>query len=113
MADEKKVEKKGLEITSMKELVLDLITAESDFRWKKLETEDLFSDKLVKTDWDKLNAERKEQGLPKLSNQDMKKAHILLEMGDDYRDLLLAELKYNKLRRFYDMSMKYSFDILR
>ena len=100
-------------IDNTKDLVYALAKAENDYKYEKFETEQKYYKKLLNTDWDKINEERKEKGLSKLSNQDMKKAYIMTEMKGDYANLLDSELTYNELRRLYDISMKFSFDIFR
>ena len=40
------------------------------------------------------NEERKEKGLPKLGNQDMKKAYLKYMMMRDYDEVLYLELEY-------------------
>lgn len=68
---------------------------------------------LLVTDWDKINKERVEKGLGKLSNQDLKKAYIEEKLNDYKDDVILAKLEYNRLLRMYEMMKKYSLDILR
>ena len=101
------------EIMDMNDLLCSLITSEENYKLKKIEVEQNYFEELLNTDWDTINNERKEQGLPKLSNQDMKKAYIMTKMNDQYSNLLDVELEDNMIRRMYDVAMKYSFDILK
>ena len=68
---------------------------------------------LLNTDWDKINDERKDKGLPKLSNQSMKEAYIQDKLKQFNEDVLEYKLQYNQLLRMYEMMRKYSLDILR
>ena len=101
------------QIPSMKELVFSLIDTEFEYKVQKSNNKNKYNELLLNTDWDKINSERKEQGLPKLSNQSMKEAYIETLLSEEYNAEESMELEYNKLRRLYDVSMKYSFDILR
>lgn len=101
------------EILDMNDLLSSLIKAEENYKLKKIEVEQNYFEELLNIDWDTINDERKERGLPKLSNQDMKKAYIMTKMNDQYDNLLEMELEYNMVRRMYDVAMKYSFDILK
>ena len=100
-------------IPSMKELVFNLINTEVEYKTQKNNNKNKYNKLLLDTDWDKLNSERKEQGLSKLSNQSMKEAYIETLLSEEYNAEEIMELEYNKLRRLYEVSMKYSFDILR
>ena len=100
-------------IPSMKELVFNLINTEVEYKTQKNNNKNKYNNLLLDTDWDKINSERKEQGLSKLSNQSMKEAYIETLLSEEYNAEEIMELEYNKLRRLYDVSMKYSFDILR
>lgn len=100
-------------ISSMKTLMLETIKAEDEYKRKKFLNEQEYNNQLLNTDWDTINEERKEKGLPKLSNQDMKKAYIQNKMFVDYDEELNKELKFNEHKRKFDVAMKYSYDILR
>ena len=100
-------------VSSMKTLMLETIKAENDYKLKKFQNEQEYNKQLLETDWDKINDERKEQGLPKLSNQDMKKAYIQNKMFVDYDEELNREKNYDEYKRKFDVAMKYSYDIIR
>ena len=100
-------------IVSMKTLMIETIRAEEEYKRKKFLNEQEYNNQLLNTDWDSINEERKEQGLPKLGNQDMKKAYIQDKMFADYDVELNNELKFNEHKRKFDVAMKYSYDILR
>ena len=72
-----------------------------------------YNEHMLMTDWDTINEERKEKGLPKLSNQDMKKAHIKQMMIGDYEGLLYLELEYLRLSKIYDVAMKMGFEMIK
>ena len=113
MAKQNEEETKYETIPTMKDLVNKLIEEEFNYKIKKAKNKEKYNKMLLDTNWDELNEERKQQGLPKLSNQSMKEAYIETVLSEDYTNELEKELEYNTLRRFYDVSMKYSFDILR
>ena len=100
-------------ISSMKTLMLETIKAENDYKLKKFQNEQEYNKQLLETDWDAVNNKRKEQGLAKISNQDMKKAYIQNKMFPAYDEQLNREMNYNEHKRKYDVAMKYSYDIIR
>ena len=115
MADKKeKKEEEKVKVEDMKTLMEKTIESESDYKTRKFLNEMDYNKHLINTDWDTINEERKEQGLSKLSNQDMKKAYIQQEiMYEEYKQESEYEMTYNEYRRMFDVAMKYSYDILR
>ena len=114
--NEKQTNEKTIEKTipdSMKELVEKLYNAEYDYKTQKALNKVARNDKLIGTDWNSINDERKEYGVPKLSNQDMKNAYIESLLSKDLEDELNKELEYNRLRRIYEVSMKYNLEVLK
>ena len=97
----------------MKELVFELIITEIDYKTQKEHNHLRYNELLLDLKWDDINKERVEKGLSKLSNQAMKDAYIETVMLEDYNKEKDIGLKYDKLRRLYDVAMKYSYDILR
>ena len=75
----------------------------TDFYSKYLEYTSLCSKKkaelILYTNWDKVNEERKEQGLPKISNQSMKESYVKLDKV--YCDLLDLRDKYDVQKQYY------------
>lgn len=65
----------------------------------KLEEDKMF----IETDWDKVNAERQEQGLPKLSSDPKKKAYIEQSYQECHQGLIDLTYEYNKVRFKYDL----------
>ena len=100
-------------IESPIDLLHKLAIAEENYYKEKHIYKKEYNEFLLNTDWNSLNDERASQGLPKLSNQDMKKAYIENQLSTFKSDRILAELEYNRLLRMYEMMKKYSLDVLR
>lgn len=108
-----KDEKDITEIVDMKQLLYSLIEAEKQYKLKKFYNALDYDEQMLTTDWDTVNEERKEKGLPKLSNQDMKKAHIKYMMMVDYDEELYLELEYLRLSKMYEVAMKMGFEMIK
>lgn len=100
-------------IESPMDLLQKLAMAEENYRNEEKLYIKEYNEHLLNTDWTTLNNQRVDEGLPKLSNQDMKKAYIDELLYDFKQDLIIAKLEYNRLLRMYEMMKKYSLDILR
>lgn len=100
-------------IESPIDLLHKLAIAEENYYNEKHIYKREYNEKLLNTDWDLLNKDRVSNGLPKLGNQDMKKAYIENQLSTFKSDKILAELEYNRLLRMYEMMKKYSLDVLR
>ena len=57
---------------------------------------------LLETNWEELNAQRKEQGLSKISNDTMRKAWIDSQLVQEKRDLNNLIVEYEVLLRIYE-----------
>ena len=57
---------------------------------------------LLETNWDKVNEERKAQGLAKISNESMRKAYIDSQLVQEKRDLNTLTVEYETLLRIYE-----------
>ena len=57
---------------------------------------------LLETNWDKVNDERKAQGLTKISNESMRKAYIDSQLVQEKRELNTLTVEYETLLRIYD-----------
>ena len=57
---------------------------------------------LLETNWDKVNEERKAQGLQKISNESMRKAYIDSQLVQEKRELNTLTVEYDTLLRIYD-----------
>lgn len=101
------------EFNNFMELIIALANAESMYKEAKLHYEQNHNNLMLNIDWDGINEDREEQGLPKLGNQDMKNAYIQSKLFYLKRDLICYEEKYNDLKRMYDIALKYSFEILK
>lgn len=100
-------------IESPIDLLHKLAMAEENYYEEKHNYKAEYNEHLLNTDWNTVNSERVDKGLPKLSNQDMKKAYIEKKISKFKSDAILAELEYNRLLRMYEMMKKYSLDVLR
>ena len=100
-------------IESPMDLLHKLAIAEENYLKEESIYKNEFNELMLNADWDTINSERKEQGLSKLSNQDMKKSYVEKALYIYKSDLILAKLEYNRLLRMYEMMKKYSLDILR
>ena len=101
------------EIVDMRSLMYSLIRAENRYKVKKFYNEMDYYEMLLTEDWDTVNEERKEKGLPKLSNQDMKKAYIKHKMMDDYDEEKYLELEYLRFQKMYDVAIKLGLETFR
>ena len=72
-----------------------------------------YNNHLLTIDWDKINDERTEKGLTKLSNKEMKDAYIESLLIDYKGERDMCKLTYHRLNRMYEMMRKYSLDVLR
>ena len=104
--DEKTTEEKDTfsfkEYDNLKELVIDHHHNSREYKLAKLEYDKKIHDKLLNTDWSMVNEKRKEEGLPKLGNQDMKEYYVESQLEDDKKSLLELELV-----------SKFTYDLLR
>lgn len=57
---------------------------------------------LLETKWEEVNAQRKEQGLTKISNESMRKAYIDSQLVQEKRNLNTLIVEYETLLRIYD-----------
>ena len=102
-----------VKIDNMSELVDALNKAEYDYKSRKFLNEMIYNKELLALAWDKIDKERVDKGLKKLGNQEMKKAYVKKMMYEKYHEEFELEQRYNELRRKYEVSLKYSFEILK
>lgn len=76
--------------------------AESDYKEYKLLNQLEQAQFLLTADWNQINEERKELGLPKISNDAQRKAYQRDKFKDNNELELQKELKYNNLLREYE-----------
>jgi len=60
---------------------------------------------ILNTNWDELNAQRKEQGLSKISNESGRKAYISLKLADNIEKFNEVKLEYEDGKRYYEYLM--------
>ena len=91
---------KGIDVNMM--LIKELEGAKKNLdNWKqKVEIDK--NTLLLETNWDKVNEERKAQGLAKISNESMRKAYIDSQLVQEKRDLNTLTTEYEVLLRIYD-----------
>lgn len=94
-------------LLSINELLLQYEIAEEEYKSFKSEVDKKFMSLLIFTNWDEINNGRKSEGLSKLSNQDMKNAFIKLQLDDLYLELQKLQLRYNNLKRIYEMCLRF------
>lgn len=97
-------DKKESEV-KIKNIMDSLIRAEQRYKVKKFYNEMDYYEQLLTEDWDTINEKRKEKGLPKLGNQDMKKAYLKHKMMDEYDEEKYLELEYLRFQRMYDVML--------
>ena len=98
------------DIVNIKSLMNSLIRAENRYKVKKFYNEMDYYDMMLTEDWDTVNKGWVEKGLPKLGNQDMKKAYIKHKMMDEYDEEKYLELEYLRFQRMYDVTMRIGFE---
>lgn len=94
------------DVVNIKTLMNSLILAENRYMVKKFYNEMDYYEMMLTEDWDTVNSERAKEGLPKLGNQDMKKAYVKHKMMDEYDEEKYLELQYLRFQRMYDVAMK-------
>lgn len=91
---------KGIDVNMM--LIKELEGAKKNLdNWKqKVEIDK--NTLLLETNWEEVNAQRKEQGLQKISNESMRKAYIDSQLVQEKRNLNTLIVEYETLLRIYD-----------
>ena len=91
---------KGIDVNMM--LIKELEGAKKNLDTWKQKVEIDKNTLLLETNWDKVNEERKAQGLTKISNESMRKAWIDSQLVQEKRDLNTLIVEYEVLQRIYD-----------
>ena len=91
---------KGIDVNMM--LIKELEGAKKNLDTWKQKVEIDKNTLLLETNWDKLNEERKAQGLQKISNESMRKAWIDSQLVQEKRDLNTLIVEYEVLLRIYE-----------
>lgn len=115
--DEKTTEEKDTfsfkEYDNLKELIIDHHHNSRKYKLAKLEYDKKFHNKLLNTDWSMVNEKRKEEGLPKLGNQDMKEYYVESQLEDDKKSLLELELVSKFTYDLVKFALEYSFEAIK
>ena len=91
---------KGIDVNMM--LIKELEGAKKNLDTWKQKVEIDKNTLLLETNWDKVNEERKAQGLTKISNESMMKAYIDSQLVQEKRDLNTLIVEYEVLLRIYE-----------
>ena len=83
-------------------LLEEVNKAEKDYKEYKHELALLKADFALKIDWNKVNANRLNQGKPKITNEANRKNYFLVHFADEDKKLLQLELKYRSLEREFE-----------
>lgn len=86
----------------MTTLMTALNLAESEYKLYRFQNQLQQAQFLLTVDWKKINDERVEMGLPKISNESQRSAYIKDKYATDNEEELSLELKYNQARREYE-----------
>ena len=101
------------EYDSLKELLLDHHHNSEKYKLAKLDYDKEVANCLFCTDWDYVNEERRNNGLPKITNQSMKDAYIEDHLKEDKRELVLLELAQKWTYELVRFAFEYSFEAIR
>ena len=89
------------------ENILQTLTyAEKEYRRQKTELENKTNKLLLTTPWDKINEERKEKGLQKISNDTLRKAYIDEQLIKERKNLDKIENRRKQLLRKYEIDLE-------
>jgi hypothetical protein len=81
--------------------LLSLTEKQEDYLLEKQALETEKAELILNTNWDELNKERKEQGLPKISNESSRNAYISLQLADNIAKFNEVKLEYDNAKRYY------------
>ncbi len=94
-------------------LLMELFKKEQEYREAKLEYKKQFNQRIVTFNWDEINKERKEEGMPKLGSKEMREAFVD-SLIEEYKEAYIyARVEYHHLYKMYEFALKYSFEVLR
>ena len=91
---------KGIDVTMM--LIKELEGAKKNLAVYRQKVDIDKNTLLLETNWDKVNEERKAQGLTKITNESMRKAYIDSQLVQEIRELNTLTVEYETLLRIYD-----------
>jgi len=81
--------------------LLSLTEKQEDYLLEKQALETEKAELILNTNWDELNKERKEKGLPKISNESSRNAYISLQLADNIAKFNEVKLEYDNAKRYY------------
>ena len=93
-------------MTDIENLLQTLTYAEKEYRRQKTELENKTNKLLLNTQWDKINEERKEKGLQKISNDTLRKAYIDEQLIKERKNLDKIESRRKQLLRKYEIDLE-------
>lgn len=93
-------------MTDIKTILQTLTYAEKEYRRQKTELENKTSKLLLNTEWDKINEERKEKGLQKISNDTLRGAYINEQLIKERKNLNKIKNRRTQLLREYEVELE-------
>lgn len=93
-------------MTDIKKILQTLTYAEKEYRRQKTELENKTSKLLLNTEWDKINEERKEKGLQKISNDTLRGAYINEQLIKERKNLNKIKNRRTQLLREYEVELE-------
>lgn len=93
-------------MTDIENILQTLTYAEKEYRRQKTELENKNNKLLLNTQWDKINKERKEKGLTKISNDTLRKAYIDEQLIKERKKLNKIENRRKQLLRQYEIDLE-------
>lgn len=104
--DKKTKIKRDDKMTDIENILQTLTYAEKEYRRQKTELENKTNKLLLNTKWDKINKERKEKGLTKISNDTLRKAYIDEQLTKERKKLDKIENRRKQLLRKYEIDLE-------
>ena len=93
-------------MTDIENLLQILTCAEKAYRRQKTELENKTNNLLLTIQWDKINSERKEKGLQKISNDTLRKAYIDSQLIEERENLNKIKNRRKQLLRKYEIELE-------
>ena len=87
------------------EQLAELTTAESRYLLIKQKYTDLKNEKMINTNWNKINEQRELAGLDKLTSDTKKKAYVDTLLSDFKFEVINQELIYEYMKRLYNQTL--------
>ena len=93
-------------MTDIENLLQIVTCAEKEYRRQKTELENKTNKLLLTTPWDKINKERKEKGLQKISNDTLRQAYIDEQLIKERENLNHIKNRRKQLLRKYEIELE-------